>query len=329
MKPWRPHQLPNNMHQGPPFCLPPPWLRQWTSCLKRCADRLPAMWRVACGWSLLFDTLLLKPSGPFVLAHVCVPRFTGVNNAQAIKSAAVWYRQSGNKTLDTLSQQRVTNLDNMWGLPTGMYCADELLCGPPNNRMPSRGVELCAVVEAMFSFNTMFSQFGHVSFLDRAERIRYGVVALQQAAGLPWPLFAHAAIEAAFGMGISACAPPVCGFVRVVMSSFNALPATWASPTGGDMWAHQYLQAVNEINAMKADPHIWTHDGDQAELYGLEPNYGCCTANFNQGWPKVSVAMGACVWMCVDVCVCVCCRGSGAAATILLFVTGGGGGVEG
>jgi hypothetical protein len=52
------------------------------------------------------------------------------------------------------------------------------------------------------------------------------------------------------------------------------------------MWAHQYLQAVNEISAVKADPHVWTHDGDMAETYGLEPNYGCCTANFNQGWPK-------------------------------------------
>lgn len=52
------------------------------------------------------------------------------------------------------------------------------------------------------------------------------------------------------------------------------------------MWAHQYLEAINEINAIKADPHVWTHDGDMAETYGLEPNYGCCTANFNQGWPK-------------------------------------------
>jgi hypothetical protein len=68
--------------------------------------------------------------------------------------------------------------------------------------------------------------------------------------------------------------------------AYNALPATWASPKGGDMWAHQYLQAVNEVNAIKADPHVWTHDGDLAETYGLDPNYGCCTANFNQGWPK-------------------------------------------
>ena len=57
------------------------------------------------------------------------------------------------------------------------------------------------------------------------------------------------------------------------------------------MWAHQYLQAVNEINAIKADPHVWTHDGDLAETYGLEPNYGCCTANFNQGWPKFSLLL--------------------------------------
>jgi hypothetical protein len=24
--------------------------------------------------------------------------------------------------------------------------------------------------------------------------------------------------------------------------AFNALPATWGSPRGGDIWAHQYLQ---------------------------------------------------------------------------------------
>lgn len=29
---------------------------------------------------------------------------------------------------------------------------------------------------------------------------------------------------------------------RAEKIAFNALPATWASPRGGDMWAHQYFQ---------------------------------------------------------------------------------------
>merc|ERR1719445_53864 len=161
-----------------------------------------------------------------------------VNNAQGLKSSAVWYRQSKNETLHTLSKTRIQHLDEEFGLPTGMYNGDEILPNPPT-RNPSRGIELCGVVEAMYSYTTMFSVHGDVLFADRAEKIAY-----------------------------------------------NAMPATWASPRGGDMWAHQYLQAINEINAIKADPHVWTHDDDMAETYGLEPNYGCCTANFNQGWPK-------------------------------------------
>ena len=70
---------------------------------------------------------------------------------------------------------------------------------------------------------------------------------------------------------------------RAERIAYNALPATWASPKGGDMWAHQYLQAINQVNALEhADPHVWQSDGPQAEMYGLEPNFGCCTANFNQ-----------------------------------------------
>ena len=39
---------------------------------------------------------------------------------------------------------------------------------------------------------------------------------------------------------------------------------------------------MNEISAIPSSPHVWQHDGPFAETYGLEPNYGCCTANFQQ-----------------------------------------------
>ena len=70
--------------------------------------------------------------------------------------------------------------------------------------------------------------------------------------------------------------------------SFNALPGTF-SP---DMWAHQYLQQPNQVmcNLEKRD---WNTDGPESNIYGLEPNFGCCTANMHQGWPKFVASL----WM--------------------------------
>ena len=77
------------------------------------------------------------------------------------------------------------------------------------------GTELCTVVEAMFSFETLFSIQGDPTFAERAEKLTY-----------------------------------------------NALPATITS----DMWAHQYLQQPNEMNAIHSDDHIWVHDGPDSTL---------------------------------------------------------------
>ena len=52
------------------------------------------------------------------------------------------------------------------------------------------------------------------------------------------------------------------------------------------MWAHQYDQQVNQVLCSVA-PRQWTTNSDTSNIYGLEPNYGCCTANFHQGWPKL------------------------------------------
>ena len=64
--------------------------------------------------------------------------------------------------------------------------------------------------------------------------------------------------------------------------AFNALPGTF----NDDMWAHQYNQEPNQIEC-SLHHRPWTTDGPESNLYGLEPNFGCCTANFHQGWPKL------------------------------------------
>jgi hypothetical protein len=71
---------------------------------------------------------------------------------------------------------------------------------------------------------------------------------------------------------------------RLEKVAFNALPATF-SP---DMWAHQYDQQVNQVLCSIDPDRNWTTNGPESNLYGLEPNYGCCTANFSQGWPKLA-----------------------------------------
>ncbi len=68
---------------------------------------------------------------------------------------------------------------------------------------------------------------------------------------------------------------------RLEELAFNALPGTFTD----DMWAHQYNQEPNQVEcSLHRKP--WTTDGPESNLYGLEPNFGCCTANFHQGWPK-------------------------------------------
>ncbi|MFH2040883.1 MAG: beta-L-arabinofuranosidase domain-containing protein, partial [Acidobacteriota bacterium] len=76
---------------------------------------------------------------------------------------------------------------------------------------------------------------------------------------------------------------------RLEKVAFNALPATF-SP---DMWAHQYDQQVNQVLCSIDPDRNWTTNGPESNLYGLEPNYGCCTANFSQGWPKLAANL----WM--------------------------------
>lgn len=154
----------------------------------------------------------------------------GVNNAQAIKTGAVWSMVSGAQTDRSATRKMLEELDRYHGLPNGMFSCDEHLDG----RDPSQGSELCSVVESMFSLEQALAVTGDPWFGDRLERLAY-----------------------------------------------NALPGTFTD----DMWAHQYNQEPNQVEcSLHRKP--WVSDGPESNLYGLDPNFGCCTANFSQGWPK-------------------------------------------
>lgn len=74
---------------------------------------------------------------------------------------------------------------------------------------------------------------------------------------------------------------------RLEVLAFNALPAAISE----DMWTHQYDQMSNQIACenFRGKP-IFRTNNEEAHLFGLEPNFGCCTANFNQGWPKFALS---------------------------------------
>ena len=75
---------------------------------------------------------------------------------------------------------------------------------------------------------------------------------------------------------------------RLEQLAYNANPGA-CTP---DYWAHQYDQQANQV-LVSAAKREWSTNGDNSNVFGLEPNFGCCTANMHQGWPKFVAHM----WM--------------------------------
>ena len=161
----------------------------------------------------------------------------GVNNGQALKTAAVRFRVDGSPAERDNFFRQMDALDRYHGMPNGMFSCDEHLAG----RDQVHGTELCTVVETLYSLEISLAAFGDAAIADRIETIAY-----------------------------------------------NALPGTFTD----DMWAHQYDQQPNQVE-VGLHTHPWTTNGPESNLYGLEPHFGCCTANFHQGWPKLAASL----WM--------------------------------
>lgn len=71
---------------------------------------------------------------------------------------------------------------------------------------------------------------------------------------------------------------------RAELAIFNAVPTMLTH----DLWAHQYMTRPNGPWALNQDgkPSLFTTSNGVATVFGLEPQYPCCTVNFPQGYPK-------------------------------------------
>ena len=75
---------------------------------------------------------------------------------------------------------------------------------------------------------------------------------------------------------------------RLEKIAYNPLPGGQTA----DLWGHQYDQQPNQV-LCSLSRRDWGTNGPESNLFGLEPNYGCCTANLHQGWPKFAASL----WM--------------------------------
>lgn len=127
----------------------------------------------------------------------------------------------------------LAELEGFHGSGDGIWTGSEHLAGAS----PSQGVELCSIVEMLFSLEQSMTDFPEDSWIaDHIEKV-----------------------------------------------AFNALPVSFSY----DMSVHQYLHQANQISATIAR-RKWYNNGDDSNIFGLEPNFGCCTANLHQGFPKLA-----------------------------------------
>jgi hypothetical protein len=173
----------------------------------------------------------------------------GVNTAMGLKYGGVRYRLTGDEKDKGAIFRMLDLLDRYHGQATGVFTCDEHLAG----RSPSQGTELCTVVEAMYSLEVLAEIVGN----------RPGHYGGETRGKLEF-----------------VCDPRLGD--RLERLAFNALPATFKK----DMTAHQYDQQCNQVICSRQGKHVYVNNGPDSNLYGLEPNFGCCTANFHQGWPK-------------------------------------------
>ncbi|NLI64231.1 MAG: hypothetical protein GX367_05800 [Bacteroidales bacterium] len=98
-----------------------------------------------------------------------------VNLAQGIKEPIIYFQQTHDSLYYFAVKKGLADIKKYNGQAQGMYGADEGLHG--NN--PTQGVELCAIVEKMFSLEKMIEITGDLDFVEQLEKIAFNALPTQ------------------------------------------------------------------------------------------------------------------------------------------------------
>ncbi|MDR0796349.1 MAG: glycoside hydrolase family 127 protein [Tannerella sp.] len=98
-----------------------------------------------------------------------------VNLAQGIKLPVIYYQHHTEQKYIDAVKKGFADIRKYNGQAQGMYGGDEALHG--NN--PTQGVELCSVVELMFSLEKMIEITGDLSMVDHLEKITFNALPTQ------------------------------------------------------------------------------------------------------------------------------------------------------
>ena len=118
------------------------------------------------------------PFDSTLIGRLCLEQlqsFHCVNLAQGIKEPVIYYQQDQDPKYLQAVNKAFRDIRIFHGQPQGMYGGDE----PMHGKDPTQGVELCSVIELMYSLENMLIITGDIQYADLLEKIAYNALPAQ------------------------------------------------------------------------------------------------------------------------------------------------------